>query len=349
MNYRECRDVPVIHWTAWPETFEKWKTQGYPEDQVNEHEFFDAVPAFAFLLWEAGIFPAFDEKVIEETDDYRIFTDGAGVRHKDWKNKSCIPQHLGFTFQTAEQWPMFKERLQPDPGRLKNIDDAIIYCRDTNHPVAFWTASMMGWIRDWMGVENMSFLMYDSPDVYEDIVNTIADLVCWAADIVLPRARELECPVEMGFGWEDICGKTGPLVSPHIFDQYVAQGYRRIRDKLEAYDIHLYGLDSDGFVEPLIPHWMEAGVNVMFPIEPGTWKATPEDIRQKFGKELRIIGGFDKLVLEKDKAAIDAELESHMDLMREGGYIMMPDHLITPGVPLANYQYYLEKVRALTL
>jgi hypothetical protein len=28
---------------------------------------------------------------------------------------------------------------------------------------------------------------------------------------------------------------------------------------------------------------------------------------------------------------------------------MMPDHFITPGTPLANYQYYLERLRTLRL
>jgi uroporphyrinogen decarboxylase len=100
-------------------------------------------------------------------------------------------------------------------------------------------------------------------------------------------------------------------------------------------------------VEPLIPHWLDAGVNLQFPIEPGTWGATPEHMRQRFGKELRIFGGYNKLVLEKDRAAIDRELEAHLPLIREGGYVMLPDHLITPGTPLANYKYYLERVRAL--
>jgi len=83
----------------------------------------------------------------------------------------------------------------------------------------------------------------------------------------------------------------------------------------------------------------------MFPIQPGTWGATPEHMRERFGKELRIVGGFDKLVLEKDFAAIDVEFESHIQLMKEGGFILMPDHLITPGTSLENYRYYLDRVR----
>ncbi len=62
---------------------------------------------------------------------------------------------------------------------------------------------------------------------------------------------------------------------------------------------------------------------------------------------LPAIGGYDKLALERGRAAIDAELEAHPELMKEGGLVLMPDHLITPDTPLENYRYYLERVRQL--
>jgi uroporphyrinogen decarboxylase len=347
MYYGEFDRMPLIHWTAWPEALERWYQEGYPKN-CNAHEYFDAVPQWTGFGANLNLFPAFDEEILEETDEYRIFRDGSGVICKDWKKRSCIPHFIDFTLKEAKDWPRFKERLQPNPGRIpEDIEKRIKDADNSGLPIVIDVASMMGWIRNWMGVENMSYLMFDNPEVYADMVNTLADLTCWGLDEILPTAKKMGVVPDMGFGWEDICGKSGPLVSPAIFDKCVARGYRKIRDKLESHDIHLLGLDSDGKVEPLIPNWMEAGVNVFFPIEPGTWHATPEHIRKRFGKELRMIGGFDKLVLEKDFAAIDAELESHIGLMKEGGFVLMPDHLITPGTSLENYKYFLDRVRKL--
>jgi len=330
MHYGTFDRMPLIHWKGWPETVERWEGEGLPEG-ADQHKYFNTSPQWVGVSADNYLLPLFEEKIIEETEEYRLLRDVNGVITKAWKNKSCIPQYSGFTFKTAADWPEFKKRLQPSQERIpENFDEIVKDALESGLPVLVGTGSMMGWIRNWMGVENMCYMMYDDPDVYADIVNTMADLTCWCLDAVLPRA---------------ICGKSGPLVSPDVFERCVAQGYRKIRNKLDSHGIHLFGLDSDGFVEPLLQNWMDAGINVMFPIEPGTWEATPEDIRKKFGKELRIIGGFDKLVLEKDKAAIDAEFAKHVDLMKEGGFIMMPDHLITPGTPLDNYKYYLEKVR----
>ena len=347
MHYGEFDRMPVIHWTGWTETLERWEQEGMPAG-VNAHEYFDAVPQWTGVGAHLDLLPAFEQETLEDTPEYRIFRDAGGVVQQDWKHKSCIPHYIDFTLKAASDWDEYKKRLQPDPARIPaDLDDRIRAADASGLPITVGTASMMGWIRNWMGVENMSYLMYDDEECYADMVDTLAELTCWSLDQILPRMRELGVVPDMGFGWEDICGKTGPLVSPMVFERCVASGYRKIRNKLEEYGVSLLGLDSDGHVGPLIPNWMEAGVNVMFPLEPGTWGATPEKARQQFGRELRIFGGYDKLALEKGRQEIDAELERHVELMKEGGLVLMPDHLITPDTPLEDYKYYLEQVRKL--
>ena len=350
MNYGSFDRMPVIHWAGWPETRERWVREGMPADvreRDDEKKYFDAVPFLHVVNANLSLYPPFEKEVLEDTDEYLIFRGGDGVVQQDWKHRSCIPHYIDFTLKTARDWDEFKKRLQPDPGRFPDdLDEQIAKAEASGHPLGVRTASMMGWIRNWMGVVNMSYLMYDAPEVYGDMVNTLADLTCWSLDYMIPRMKTRP---DLGFGWEDICGKNGPLVSPSIFRKWVAPGYLKMRNKLEEYGIKLMGLDSDGLVEPLLQAWLDAGVNVHFPIEIGTWQADPMALRKKFGRELRIIGGFDKLVLEKGRAEIDAEIERRLPLMREGGYVVMPDHLITPGTSLDDYKYYLDRIRRLRL
>jgi hypothetical protein len=342
MNYGHNDRMPVIHWHGWNETMERWYQEGLPRDQ-DIHKFLGTTPIWTFLWLNLGLFPEFEEETREETEEYRIFRDKEGVVCQAWKKKSCIPHYIDFTLKSAKDWEVYKKRLQPDPRRLPaDLDKVARDAEASGLPINMWTASLMGWIRNWMGVENMSYLMYDDRDVYKDMVNTIADLVCWGCDQILPRIT-----ADMGFGWEDICGRSGPLVSPEIFDECVAPGYRKIRAKLEQYGVKLYGIDSDGDVTALLRGWLDAGVNVQFPIEVGPWKGDGMAFRKQYGKELRIVGQFDKLTLEHSHEAVEAELRRLIPLMKDGGYMMMPDHLITPGVSLADYRWYLDRVREL--
>lgn len=344
MHYGQFDRMPVTHWTGWTETLERWVEEGMPPD-VDEHQYFNAVKRHAEVEINHLLYPAFEEEPLEETDEYRIFRDRFGVVQQDWKHKSCIPHYIDFTLKGAKDWPDYKRRLQPDPGRLPDdLDEQIARMESSGLPVRVNTCSMMGSIRDWMGVLNFAYLMHDDPEVFADMVDTISDLACWIIDVVASRMKGKP---DLGFGWEDICGKNGPLINPKIFDRCVAPGYLKIRNKLEQYGVAILGIDTDGYVEPLVKHWLDAGVNLQFPIEIGTWNADPMEFRRKYGKELRIIGGFNKLVLEKGPAAIDAEIERRIPLMKDGGYIIMPDHLITPGTSLENYKYYLDRIRQL--
>lgn len=351
MNYGAFDRMYVSHWGGWHETMQRWRGEGLP-DGVDQCRYFDAAPLWVGigLGWDgvgadSGIFPTFESVVLEDGSDYVVRRGPDGVVEKSWKSKSSIPQHTGYSFNSADDWPEFKKRLQPCDGRFPDLENRVRAADASDCPVMIGTGSMMGWLRNWMGVENFSYLMYDDPDCFGEVVDTIARLACWSIDLIVPRFKQHK-PVA-GIGWEDICGKSGPLISPTLFDSHVAPGYRMIRQKLESHGIHFLGIDTDGYSEPLVQNWLDAGVNIQFPVEHGTWKATPAHFRKRFGRELRIIGGFNKLVLEQDRAAIDAELASHWETAREGGLILAPDHLITPGTPLENYRYFLDQLRAM--
>jgi len=348
--------MPAIHWDCWDETRARWSKEGMPlyakdmGDQYpsrNEYDYFNAVPLWARIIIKSDLYPPFEKELIEETNEYRIFRSSQGVIQQEWKHKSGIPHFIDFTFKGAKDWDEYKKRLQPDRGRIpEDLDTQIAEAENSGLPISITTCSMMGWIRNWMGVANMSYLMYDAQDVYADMVDTIAELACWGIDQIVPKMKQKP---DIVHGWEDICGKSGPLVSPHIFEKCVAPGYLKMRRKLEEYDIKLLSVDSDGDVEQLAGYWLESGVNVLFPMEIGTWNADPMKYRKKFGKELRIIGGINKLELEKGPADIDAEIERRIPLMKNGGFLPVPDHYITPDTSLENYKYYLKRIRKLRL
>jgi len=108
--------------------------------------------------------------------------------------------------------------------------------------------------------------------------------------------------------------------------------------------VDLLWVDCDGNIDSLIPLWLESGVNCFIPFEVGTWHADPVEYRRKYGKDLRMMGGFNKRILAGSRHAIEREIHRLMPLVKEGGYIGFCDHYVPPDVSLENYLFYLEKV-----
>ncbi len=344
MNYEDSDRIPVYHWAGWPETEERWESEGLPRS-TNRHEHWGVEPLPAGVPLHLGLHPAFDEEIFEETDEYVIRRQADGVVAQDWKHRSCIPRYIDYILRDRGGWSEYKKRLQPDPARIPaDFDAHAARLNAHDGPVTVTCAALGGWIRDWMGVENLAYLQADDPDLLAEMCDTLADLVCWGLDQVLPKVR-----VDLGWGWEDICGRSGPLISPVMWEECVVPAYARISSKLREHDVGLYLVDCDGYIEDLVPGWMAGGVNVMFPLEVGVWNADPAAFRNRWGRELRIFGGIDKRELAKGPAAIDAEIERRLPMMKQGGFIPLPDHLITPDTSLADYTYYLERMQALDL
>jgi len=68
----------------------------------------------------------------------------------------------------------------------------------------------------------------------------------------------------------------------------------------------------------------------------------PAELLGQYGKELRIMGGVDKMALGAGREAIKAYLDSLVPLVERGGYIPFCDHRCPPNVDPDDYVYYLD-------
>jgi len=187
----------------------------------------------------------------------------------------------------------------------------------------------------------LSYLTADDEPLLDEMIETLGSLAYRGVQEVLATGIAFD----FGHFWEDICFKSGPLVNPRLFAEKVGPQYRRITRLLNEHGIHIVSLDCDGKIDALVPIWFENGVNTMFPIEVGTWNASIAPWRRQFGKELRGVGGMNKVVFAYDRAAVDAEIERLKPLVEMGGYIPCPDHRLAPDAKWENVQYYCERLR----
>lgn len=353
MHYRPRDRAPICDFGFWTETIQEWHKQGLPDSVGGGHNTADTNQFFGMDAYTGGpggnvhLLPTFEQKVVEDRGDHEVVTQGDGVMVLRKKYMGSIPTHLAHTLVDRESWNKhYKWRLDPNrPERYPNWDEARKIWDDPHCPFprTAWGGSLYGWLRDWMGVEALSLVVYDDAAFFEEMITTVADCIVGVLTKVLEHGARFDaCSM-----WEDMCYSGGPLLSPAHFKQYLVPHYRRITSLLRKHGCDIIYVDCDGKIDDLIPLWLEGGVNCMFPIEVGTWGGDPVRYRKQYGKDLLMMGGFDKHLLAQGKRPIEAEVRRLMPLVEEGGYIGFCDHRVPPDVPLENYMFYLQTVREL--
>ncbi len=341
MHYKPVDRCFNMEFGYWKENYEIW--DAFIENKItNEAEAniffnFDKIAAVGGSCW---MLPAFEQKVISETENTKTIQNSDGLLAETLKDgNSSIPHFSKPSIVTPDDWKRAKEERFVIDHPDRDIDvDAILkqHPNDREYPLGVGTASMIGKIRDMLTFEGLAYAMYDYPDMVEDMVETSCLLVEHSLDQLLPQID-----FDYAAGWEDICYKNGPIVSVDFFNNVVVPRYKRIHAKLKEHGIDLWYTDCDGDVRPIMDGFLEGGINCLFPFEV-MGCAHPSELFEKYGKELRIMGGFDKIQMVAGKPEIKAYMESLVPLVERGGYIPFCDHRCPPDVTYENYIYYLD-------
>jgi hypothetical protein len=347
MHYQPRDRCPIMDFGFWNETITIWEKYGLPKG-VNTDAFFGMDPQWLFCGGNTQLVPGFPEEILEDKGETEVVRTGDGAVIERGKFLGSIPRHLDHALKDRDSWEkLFKPMLRPDdPGRFpaeKEWNAAVAeWTRpDRDYPLFIGAGSLYGVPRNWFGLERISEIVYDDRPLFEEIIETMADVTV----AVLEKILEAGVRPEAASMWEDMCYNSGPLLSPKVFKEVMVPHYKRITSTLHRYGVDVIFLDCDGKIDALAPLWLEAGVNTMFPIEIGTWGADPYAFRKQYGKEMLLMGGMDKHILAQSREAITREVERLAPLVEEGGFIPMPDHRVPPDVPLDNYIYYVEEIK----
>lgn len=334
-------DRPFLlpHW-FFPETIERWQREGMPAD-VDIGDFF-GFDRYEIIPVSLDLIPPFKVEVLEETCDRRIFIDADGVKKQEIKPHTSMPKFLEFPVKGREGWENLKQRLEAaSPARYPRWWEDRKRCwADRDYPLGINAGSFYGRPRNWIGVENFSYLLYDDPDLVAEISNYLAEFVVK----VIERAVE-EVDLDFALIWEDLAFKTGPLISPDMFRRFMLPAYKKVTSLLKDHGVDIILVDSDGNCDLIIPLWIAGGVTGLYPFEVAAGSDALAT-REKYGSKLAIIGNIDKRVLAMGKKEIEEEVTSKVPrLLASGGYIPFVDHAVPPDVPFENFCYYMELIK----
>lgn len=325
----------------WGDTHRAWVARGH----IKEGESFEE--HFGYDLNLAWVFSTvadmdFKPQVLEETEDTILQKDGNYAMLRRHKKHDTTPEHVDFTVKERTKWEeLIKPKLKADRRRInfEAYRNAKANAAKNKRFFCWSGVNVFEMMHPVCGHEYMLMGMLEDPEWVRDMVNTYANLTVELQKILF---AEEGWPDGIWY-YEDMGFKERPFMSLAMYQDLIQPAHA----KTIAY-AHENGrpviMHSCGFVEPLLPGMMEAGIDGLQVIEV---KAGMDLLRIccDYGDRLSLIGGIDvRKLYSNDRAQIDDELERKIPtVMKKNGYVLHSDHSIPQTVSYQTYQYFVKR------
>ena len=324
----------------WSDTYKEWSGRHIPAGESFEDHFgYDMA-----MCWPFNTVADLDYKpeVLEETEDTILQKDGNGAILRRHKKHDTTPEHVDFTVKSRKEWEeLTKPKLTADPRRIdfEGYRNAKAAAAKAGRFFCWCGVNVFEMMHPVCGHEYMLMGMIEDPDWVADMVKTFSDL-----------SVELQKMLFAQEGWpdaiwyyEDMGFKERPFMSLDMYRDLIQPAHTKTiafaHENARPVIMH-----SCGFVEPLLPGMVEAGIDCLQVIEV---KAGMDLLRihKQYGDRLSLMGGIDvRKLYTNDLKQIDEELEAKIPVVKQGfGYVLHSDHSIPKTVNYDTYRYFMKR------
>ena len=358
--YEIKQDAPIYLSEFGYYSLDRWKSEGYINDNTNLNELFGFDEPGSFHLgglgWcEAGFSPQFDVKIIEDRGEYEVEQDFAGrhVLYFKGRRNGFMPEYIDHPVKDMKTWEdNCKWRLDPNtPQRYLNFSQHMQKAKECAGKGMIITLNLVGgymYLRSLMGPVDLLYKFYDDPELIHECMKTWFNL----ADAISTKYQQ-HVTIDEFFIGEDISYNQGLLISPALVREFLFPYYQQLMSNVRSRQLdknrHLYfQLDTDGYSDPVIPLYREIGMDYMSPFE----VASGSDV-VRTGKQypdLIMRGGIDKRILAQGREAIDRHVDSILPVLKKrGGYIPNCDHGVPAEVDFEDYMHFRSRLKEFAL
>lgn len=341
MLKRQKADRICLYEHFWNDTQKEWIEQGHlqPCEDMGLHFGFDMAQLWAFNL-VADL--DYQPEVVAETEDTITVKDGNGAILKRHKWHDSTPEHVDFTVKCQTDW---EERIKPilkAESRRINFEGyrkAKQQAHDNGQFFVWSGVNVFELMHPVCGHENLLVGMCLEPEWIADMCDTYSRITVEMQEELFAKEGK---PDGIWY-YEDMRYKGAPFMSPAMYDEFLYPAHKRTIDYAKSLGLPVI-MHSCGYVEPLLPGMLKAGIDCLQVIEV---KAGMDLLKlyREYGDRLSFMGGIDvRTLYTNDRAVIDQELESKIPFVKEGfGYCLHSDHSIPKTVGYNTFRYFIQK------
>ncbi len=235
----------------------------------------------------------------------------------------------------AYPWPDVKYLDFSDVfAQIERYSDKMVF-------TGMWS-SFFHTVADFFGMENYFVKMYENPAVVEAVTEKVVDYFVAANEKFF---AELGDRADVMFFGNDFGTQLDLFISPENFRKFVMPSFRRLIAVGKKHG-KIIMLHSCGSIYRIIPDLIDAGVDVLHPIQAQAQGMSADKLRQ-YKHDLAFVGGLDaqSFFVEATPQQIKDEVRRVREILG-GSIVISPSHEeILPNVPPENVLAMAEAAR----
>jgi uroporphyrinogen decarboxylase len=289
---------------------------------------------------------------VQDGGDHTFFRDEFGIGWKmpkvggfyyDMYEHPLAGDHV--TVANVEAWPWPDPA---DPQRFAGVREAALAVRETGRAVVVGSMSA--------GIYEIAQWMRGYEDSFSDLASNEP-----MAEALLEKSLELQLRfwehmgdaagdlIDVAATADDFSGQFGLLIAPETYRRLVKPRHRRLFDLIHARTSARVFFHSCGSVRAAIPDLIEAGVDILNPVQVSATGMDSADLKREYGRDLVFWGGgvdTQRVLGTGTPEQVRAEVRRRLDdFMPGGGYVFNQVHNIQANVPPENIVAMWETVR----
>jgi len=245
-----------------------------------------------------------------------------------------LAQATAGTLDDYEWWPdpldadRYAGTLEEAARLHAHTDYAVIGCPGFNGV----------WERAWLlcGFERMLAALVAEPEFVHAVLRRVTDIATAAIGRFLDLAGPFIQVIKMG---DDLGAQNGPLMSPRTYRTVVKPYHKELFDVVHARTKARIFLHTCGSVYSLLPDLLEAGVEVLNPVQVTAAEMDTRRLKAEFGDRLSFMGAIDtqRVLPFGTPDEVKHEVERRIaDLGPGGGFVLAPVHNVQADVTPEN-------------
>ncbi len=278
---------------------------------------------------------------IGEEGFYYCYSPFQGNKEANKKARPFLPPGFNLDLLDMEPRQAVKEFIPPDPAAKGNFEalkedwdlirDSVLAIPSGYFGIWERTNGMLGFS------ENLAYLATD-PDVTEEMYEKITQYK-------IKVAHEL---IKMGFKvchhGDDLAFQTSSFFSREMYIKMLLPYHKKLFKVYRDAGVKLM-YHSCGNITPFIPHLIDAGVDILEPVQPCM---DLNNLKDNFGANIIFMGGIDTQTVLP--FGTPKEVKKHVRnvieiLGKGGGYIIAPSQEIMKDVPIQNVVALIEAIQ----